>query len=68
MDRRKSFLPDNTTERRSGIDRRQLEEKLKHLIENNVKDQNKKKQKSIQSSSGKVILRRKGEKDKPPPV
>jgi hypothetical protein len=68
MDRRKSFSTYNGPERRSGIDRRKLEEKLKHLIESNVKDQNKEKQKLIQPSSGNVILRRKGEKDKPPPV
>ncbi len=66
--RRKSFSTYNSTERRSGVDRRKLEEKLKHLIENNVKDQNKEAKKLIQSSSSNVILRRKAEKEKPPPV
>ncbi len=65
MDRRNSFSTYNSTERRSGVDRRKLDEKLKRLIENNVKDQNKKKQNLIQQRSGDVILRRKGEKDKP---
>ena len=65
MDRRKSFSIYNDTERRSGVDRRKLDEKLKHLIENNAKDQNKKKQNLIQQRSGNVILRREGEKDKP---
>ena len=60
MDRRKNFPTDNDPERRSGVDRRKLEVKLKHLIEINVKDQNKKKQKPIQRGSGNVILRRKG--------
>ncbi len=68
IDRRKSFSTYNGTERRSGVDRRKLEEKLKHLIENNAKDQNKKAQKLIQSSSGNVVLRRKAEKEKLPPV
>ena len=68
MDRRKSFSTYSGTERRSGVDRRKLEEKLKHLIENNVKDQNKEKQKFIPLSSGNVILRREGEKDKPSSV
>jgi hypothetical protein len=60
MDRRKNFPTDNDPERRSGVDRRKLEATLKHLIEINVKDQNKKKQKPIQRGSGNVILRRKG--------
>jgi len=68
MDRRKSFSTYNGIERQSGVDRRKLEEKLKHLIENNVKDQNKEKQKTIQLSSGNVILKRKGEKNKRAPI
>ncbi len=66
--RRKSFSIYNGPERRSGIDRRKLEEKLKHLIKDNAKDQNKDKQKFIRPSSGNIILRRKGEKNKPSSV
>ncbi len=62
--RRKSFSTYNGTERRNGADRRKLEEKLKHLIKNNIEDQNKKTQKSIPSTSGNVILRKKAKKDK----
>ncbi len=68
MDRRKSSSTYNGTERQGGVHRRELEEKLKNLIENNVKDQNKEKQKLIQLSSGNVALRRKAEKEKPSPV
>jgi hypothetical protein len=63
-DRRKNFPTYNDPERRSGVDRRKLEAKLKRLIEINVKDQNKKKQKPIQKGSGNVVLRRKGTKGK----
>jgi len=59
MDRRRNFSTHNDPERRSGLDRRKLDEKLKHLIEINVKDQNKKKSKPAQKSPGNVILRRK---------
>ena len=61
MDRRKNFPTYNDPERRSGLGRRKLDEKLRHLIEINVKDQNKKKPKPVQKSPGNVILRRKGE-------
>lgn len=61
MDRRKNFPTYNDPERRNGLGRRKLDEKLKHLIEINVKDQNKKKPKPVQKSPGNVILRRKGE-------
>jgi hypothetical protein len=57
--RRKYYSTYYDAERRSGVDRRQLEGKLKHMLEKNVKDQNKKKQKSIQSSTSSVILRKK---------
>ncbi len=60
MDRRKNFSKYNDPERRSGLDRRKLEAKLKQMIEVQEKDQNKKKQKPIQKGSGNVILRRKG--------
>ena len=60
-DRRKSFPTDCVPERRSGLDRRKLDEKLKHLIKHSIKDQNKEKKTPTQPSSGKVILRKKGE-------
>jgi hypothetical protein len=60
-DRRKNYSTYYNTERRSGVDRRQLEGKLKHMVEKNIKDHNKKKQRSIQSSTSNVILRKKGE-------
>ena len=63
MDRRKRFFTYDDPERRSGVDRRKLDEKLKHLIEANAKDQNKKKPKPLQKSPGNVIIRRKGEID-----
>ena len=63
-DRRKDFSTYNGPERRSGVDRRKLEERLKQLVKDNVKDQNNEKQKLIRPSSGSVILRRKAEKDK----
>jgi len=65
MDRRKRFSTNNDPERRSGVDRRKLEAKLKHLMDINLKDQNKKKPKPVHQNSGNVILRRKGKKDKP---
>lgn len=60
MDRRKNPTYVDP-EKRSGLDRRKLDEKLKHLIEVNVKDQNEKKSKPVQKKPGNVILRRKGE-------
>ncbi len=62
VDRRKKFSTYHDIERRSGVDRRKLDEKLKHLTETNVKEQHKKKKKQVQQKSGNVILRRKGEK------
>jgi len=61
VDRRKRFSTCHVTERRSGADRRKLDEKLKHLIEAGAKDQNKKIPKPVQKSPGNVILRRKGD-------
>jgi hypothetical protein len=66
-ERRKRLSTHNGNERRGGVDRRKLDEKLKQMIENNIKDQDKEGQKAIQTSSGNVILRRKGGKGKPPP-
>ena len=63
-DRRKSFFTDHVPDKRSGLDRRKLDEKLKQLIENNIKDTDKEKQTLTPSSSGTVILRKKGEGDK----
>jgi hypothetical protein len=60
-DRRKNFCTCHDTERRGGLDRRKLDEKLKRLIETRIKDQNKKKPKPIKKSPGNVILRRKGD-------
>ncbi|MFC1877806.1 hypothetical protein ACFL2E_11145 [Thermodesulfobacteriota bacterium] len=60
-DRRRRFSTYHGTERRSGADRRKLDEKLKHLIEVGAKDQNKKNPKPVQKSPGNVILRRKGD-------
>jgi hypothetical protein len=67
VDRRKNISTYRGTERRSGVDRRKLDEKLKHLTETNVNNQ-KEKKKPVQQKSGNVILRRKGAKDKPPSV
>jgi len=61
VDRRKCFSSCYDPERRSGADRRNLDEKLKHLIEAGAKDQIKNKSKSVQKSPGNVILRRKGD-------
>ena len=68
-ERRKRLSTHNGTERRSGVDRRKLDEKLKQMIENNIKDQDKDKDnhKTVLTGSGNVILRRKGGKDKSPP-
>jgi hypothetical protein len=63
-DRRKFFSKNNGTERRSGVDRRKLDEKLKDMIEHNIKDRNKEKQTPKQPSYGNIIRRRKGKKDK----
>ena len=63
-DRRKSLSTDQVPERRSGQERRKLEEKLKQLIESDLKDQSKEKQAPTPTSSGSVILRKKGDGDK----
>jgi len=63
-DRRKSLPTGHTPERRSGLERRKLDEKLKQLIEIDLKDQSKEKQTPKLSSSGTVILRKKGGGDK----
>ena len=65
MDRRKNYSVYDDTDRRSGVDRRKLDEKLKHLIQADAKDQDKKKPKPVQKSPGNVIIRRKGEKSPP---
>ena len=62
-DRRKSLTTDHVPERRSGLDRRKLDEKLKQLIENNLKDQNKEKPTPTPAGSSKIILRKKNEAD-----
>ena len=62
-DRRQTLTPDHVPERRSGLDRRKLDEKLKQLIESDLKDQGKEKQAPAPSASGSVILRKKGEGD-----
>jgi len=59
VDRRKKFSTCHDPERRSHVDRRKLDEKLKHLIEASAKDQNKKKSKPVKKSPGNVILRKK---------
>lgn len=59
-DRRKSVSTDHAPERRDGLERRKLDEKLKQLFENHMKDQNKEKQSPMPLSSGAVILRKKG--------
>ena len=60
-DRRKKFSTCDDTDRRSGVERRKLDEKLKHLIEASAKNQNKKKPKPVKKSPGNVVLRRKGD-------
>jgi hypothetical protein len=61
MDRRKNTSPYHDAEKRSGLDRRKLDEKLKRLIEINKKDQNEKKTKPVQKKSVNIILRKKSE-------
>ncbi|MDF1590342.1 MAG: hypothetical protein P1P89_02410 [Desulfobacterales bacterium] len=63
-DRRKSLSTDQVPERRSGLDRRKLDEKLKQLIESDLKDQSKERQAPTPTSSGLVILRKKDDGDK----
>ena len=63
-DRRNFPATDHAPERRSGPDRRKLEEKLKQLLENDMKNPNKEKQPSTSSRSAAVILRKKDEGDK----
>ena len=60
-DRRKTISIDHIPERRSGLDRRKLDQKLKQLIQDNNKDPNKEKQRPLPSGSGTVILRKKNE-------
>lgn len=62
-DRRKGTHAYQDTERRSGMDRRKLDAKLKHMLESNMKDQEKEKQIPIQQGSGKVIRRKKSKTD-----
>lgn len=59
--RRKTTSVNHVPERRSGLDRRKLDERLKQLIQNNNKEPNKEKQKPLTSDSGRVILRKKSE-------
>ncbi|MEW6673113.1 MAG: hypothetical protein AB1427_15520 [Thermodesulfobacteriota bacterium] len=59
-DRRKVLSTDHVPERRSGLDRRKLDEKLKQLIENDLKDAPGEKQTTAPSGSGSIILRKKG--------
>ena len=69
-DRRKSVPSDHVPERRSGLDRRKLDEKLKQLIETDLKDKDQNKEKPTPTptptpaGSGTVILRKKGDGDK----
>ena len=62
-DRRKAITPNFAPERRSGLDRRKLDEKLKHLIKHNIKDEKPEKKKPVQPRSGEVILRKKAEEE-----
>jgi hypothetical protein len=62
-DRRNFPAADHAPDRRNGPDRRKLDEKLKQLLENNMKNPNKEKP-TTPSSSTAVILRKKGEGDK----
>lgn len=61
VDRRKSLPTEHAPERRSGLDRRKLDEKLKQLIKNDKIDPNKEKPAPTPtpSSTGTVILRKK---------
>jgi len=63
-DRRKFFSLNKGTERRSDVDRRKLDKKLKDMVEHSIKSQNKEKRTPKQLSNGNIIRRRKGEKDK----
>lgn len=63
-DRRRTITPDHVPERRSGLDRRKLDEKLKQMIESDLKDQPKEQQPPAPAASGSVILRKKDEGDK----
>jgi len=63
-DRRKHSPTYDGIERRSSIDRRLLDEKLKHLIESNMKEKTKESKSQGSRISGKVIRRRKS-KNKP---
>jgi len=60
-ERRKPPSSDHVPERRSGLDRRSLEEKLKQLIEKDIKIVNQEKPAPVSSGSGTVILRKKNE-------
>lgn len=60
-DRRQTISTWNGTERRSGVDRRKLDARLKRLIKASAKDQEQKKSKPVKKSPGNVILRRKGD-------
>jgi len=62
-DRRKSITPNYAPERRSGLDRRKLDEKLKHLIKHSIKEETRDKKTPLQPSPGKVILRKKAEEE-----
>ena len=66
IDRRKGSQAYSGTEKRTGVDRRTLDEKLKHLIESNMKAPEKEKQTLIHQGSGTVIRRKKSEKDNSP--
>ena len=63
-DRRKLFSAHNGIDRRKGVDRRKLDEKLRHMIERDIKGQKKEKEQPVQPKSGNIIRRRKGENDK----
>ncbi len=55
---------EHVPERRSGLDRRKLDEKLKQLIAEDIKEQNKEKPAPTSSSSGTIILRKKNKECK----
>jgi len=62
-DRREDTHAYQGIEKRSGMNRRKLDEKLKHMLESNMKDIEKEKQRPIQKGSGKVIRRKKSKAD-----
>ena len=64
-DRRTGFTVYDGAERRSGEDRRKLEEKLKNMIQKNIEEQKKEPLPPPQQRSGGVIRRKKSEKGKP---